>query len=244
MSHTIERIMVTFLDIIYSSNKEWSETEIRQQLADKGYCVSQPQLNRDLNRYHHHFGVERLDLDNSYHAKPVYRRKKTRFSESRMNAGELQFLTVLLTINEQLGKHLPPEAEHYLADRVELLNTQRSILQRNVPHDPLFAFEQNIQLLAKYAANDHIDQAVIAALRYALTKQQDIILHSSEYVTSEHDTFSPVKVYEHCGELFVSGMSSLEGGTNRNYSVSKLLSVQSVAVETLQSETRISASGR
>ncbi|QBL10424.1 hypothetical protein E0Z06_13240 [Rheinheimera sp. D18] len=234
MSDTIERIMVTFFDVIYSANKEWTETEIRQQLIGKGYSISQSQLNRDLNRYHHHFGVERLDQDNSYYTKPVYRRKQNRISEARMSEGEVQFLTALLTIREHVGQHLPPEAEHYLDNRIQALSSQRSILQRNVPHHPMFALEQNLQLLTKHTADGSIDEAIATALRIALTKQQDVSLQSSEYGVNQHDTFSPIKLYEHRGDLYVSGMSALEGGTNRDYCISKLLSVQNVTIKPAQ----------
>jgi hypothetical protein len=229
MSDTIERIMVTFFDVIYSANKEWTETEIRQQLIGKGYSISQSQLNRDLNRYHHHFGVERLDPDNSYCTKPVYRRKQSRISEARMSEGEVQFLTALLTIREHVGQHLPPEAEHYLDNRIQALSSQRSILQRNVPHHPMFALEQNLQLLAKYVAAGNITPLIANPLRIALTKQQDVSLLSSEYKANERDTFSPVKLYEHRGELFVSGMSTIESGTNRDYCISQLAAVYNVA---------------
>lgn len=228
MSDTIERIMVTFFDVIYSSNKEWTETEIRQQLVGKGYSISQSQLNRDLNRYHHHFGVERLDQDNSYYTKPVYRRKQSRLSEARMTDGELQFLTALLTIKEHVGKHLSPEAEHYLDDKMQTLSTQRSILQRNVPQHRLFAFEQNLELLAKCEASGTVVSDVINELRYALTKQKDIVLVSSEYGATRQDTLSPIKIYEDCCDFYVSGMSKIEGGTNFSYCLSKLSSARCV----------------
>ncbi len=234
MSDTIERIMVTFLDVIYSSTKEWTEAEIRQQLVDKGYGISQSQLNRDLNRYHQYFAVERLDQHNSYHSKPVYRRKQSRLSEGRMSEGEMQFLSTLLTINEHVAQHLPAEAEQYLQTRMQLLSSQRSILQRNVPHHPMFALEQNLQLLAKHTTNGSIDEVMATTLRIALTRQQDVSLHSSEYGVNQHDTFSPIKLYEHRGALYVSGMSALEGGTNRDYCISKLLSVQNVTIKPAQ----------
>ena len=239
MSDTIERILVTYFDVIYSSNKEWTEAEIRQKLVDKGHCISQSQLNRDLNRYHHYFAVERLDQHNSFHTKPVYRRKHSRLNEARMADGEMQFLTTLLTINEHVAQHLPAEAEQYLQTRIQLLSSQRSILQRNVPHHPMFALEQNLQLLAKHTANGNIDEATATTLRFALTKQQDVTLQSSEYDAEQHDTFSPIKVYEHRGELYVSGMSSLEGGTNRDYCISKLLSVQSAAIKPAQPTSQL-----
>lgn len=151
-----------------------------------------------------------------------------------MSDGEMQFLTTMLTINEHVAQHLPAEAEQYLETRMQLLSSQRSILQRNVPHHPMFALEQNLQLLAKHTANGSIDEAIATAMRIALTKQQDVSLQSSEYGVKQHDTFSPIKVYEHRGALYVSGMSAVEGGTNRDYCISKLASVQSVAVQPAQ----------
>lgn len=234
MSDTIERIIVTFLDVIYSSTKEWTEAEIRQQLVDKGYSISQSQLNRDLNRYHQYFAVERLDQCNSFHTKPVYRRKQSRLSEARMTDGEIQFLTALLAIREHVEQYLPPEAEQFLDNRMLEMSRQRSILQRKVPNRPIFGLDDSLQLLQRYAANSRFDETIITALRIALTKQQDVILISSEYSPNQKDTFSPVSVRDEDGELVVSGMSALEGGTNREYCISKLLSVQNVTIKPAQ----------
>lgn len=240
MSDTIERIMVTFLDVIYSSTKEWTEVEIRQQLVDKGYCISQSQLNRDLNRYHQYFGIERLDLDNSYHTKPVYRRKQSRVNEARMSEGEMQFLTALLTIRQHVEQYLTPEAEQYLDNRIQEMSTKRSILQRKVPTLSMFGLDESLQLLAHYTAYSSVDQANVDALRTALAKQQNVTLVSSQYSVNEQDTFSPISVQDKDGELVVSGMSALEGGTNRDYCISKLLSVQSVATQPLQHTAQLS----
>lgn len=223
MSDTIERIMVTFFDVIYSSNKEWTEIDIHQQLLEKGYNVSRAQLNRDLNRYHHYFCVERLDKDNSNKTKPAYRRKQSRFGEARMSDGEFHFLTALLTIKEHVRQHLPPEAENYLDIKMQSLITQRNMLQRSVPQHPLFSFEKNLELLTKCEAEGKVAVNLINELRFALTKQKDIFIVSCEYGTENADCLSPIKVYECCGEFYVSGMSKREGGTNFSYCLSKML---------------------
>ncbi len=224
MSDTIHRLLVTFVDIIYSSDKEWTEDEILQKLRAENHMISQSTLNRDLNRYHGFFNVERLDKHNSNNQKPVYKRTQRKFTESVMPKAEIQLLTAIAQLKDQLDDLLTPEAREYLEQQMAKMNKQRVHLLRNVPQHALFDWENNLSLILKYEKEGVIQRDILKALSKSLNNNMQLEIVSNELNGVLADSFTPIRLYEQDGDLYMTGMSELNGGTNFSYCLSKLSS--------------------
>lgn len=225
MADTIQRIIVTFVDIIYSSNRKWTEGEILQRLHGKGYYISQSTLNRDLNRYHEFFNVERLDKCSEHHT-PVYQRSNRTVTEAVMSEAEIELLTMLSLLKEQFWHLLSAEAQALLDEKLAKIPLQRVRLFKNVREHKFLKLEDNLRLILKYEAAGSIQDDYLKALSIGLSNSKPLEIYSSVLPADTFDIFTPTHVYEQDGDLWVTGMSELQGGTNEIYCVSKFTSVR------------------
>ncbi|MEE2003253.1 hypothetical protein QWY20_17510 [Alkalimonas sp. MEB108] len=223
MSDTIERIFVTFIDIIHSSEKLWTEVEIHQCLHQQQYDVSRSQLNRDLNRYHRYFQVERLDKYNSDHATPVYKRKGKDFKAGHMTPAEFKLFTLISNLQDQDAIQLPIDSQELLNKKLQQLEKSKVLLFKNTPGHPIVKWSENQHLLHKYRLSQQFKEQTMNDISQCINDNSSITIQRLQFGKVNTDTLEEVSLFEKSDTLYLKGRSEFAGGVFVDFTVDSII---------------------
>ncbi|MCC5453139.1 hypothetical protein LMJ53_15570 [Rheinheimera sp. UJ51] len=215
----IKRVVHIFQDIILPRSTPISTKQIHDHLISEGYNISRCQLNRILNSYSNDFGVDRVDDKDEFGS--IYWLAKK--SSSRMSEVEAM---LYIAVTEHIGletliSSLPKDTQEFLMQQLERTSTRVKTL-KNVPHHRVHNFQKNTQLFCAYENKCRFEPGVLNSFRAALNNSLELKITSSELPPQTQDLFTPISLFEKEGNLYVTGLSELNGGTNANYSLSKI----------------------
>lgn len=217
---TIFRILTTFTEVIPSAPNVITTKEIEQNLLNRGMDISQGQLSRDLANYADLFSVQECGYTEGGKTWQRFGRGNTAL---KMAEAEMMYLTM---VQEQL-EYLPELNVPFITQKLAHLARQRQWMQQSTPQHTFFKWEEYYHVIRKHEKRGKIGKPVLKALMKCLNERA-VFKCVSQDTPNDIDFLDTVWIKEEHDELYVVGMSQLNGGTNYKYQLTQIAAAECV----------------